>query len=97
MLCDFCPGKDDPYGTRLIIGGDKLDYFGNSATPAASRIKTKLIINSTISDTHHRARFMSIGIKDHSLPSNLPDSEYMKIHKKVFFFRTLLPNTILTI
>ena len=52
MVCDFRPGKDDQYRTRLTIGGDKLDFFGDSASPAASLLETKLIINSTISDAH---------------------------------------------
>ena len=30
MVCDYRPTKSDPYRTRLTIGGDKLDYFGNA-------------------------------------------------------------------
>ena len=39
---DYRPNKDDPYHTRLTIGGDKLDYYGNSTSPAASITKSKL-------------------------------------------------------
>ena len=85
MVCDFRPGKDDPYRTRLTIGGDKLDYYGNSASPAASLLETKLIINSVISDSHKGARFDSLDIKDHFLQSHLPEPEYMRIHSKYFF------------
>ena len=85
MVCDYRPFKDDPYRTRLTIGGDKLEYFGNPASPAASLLETKLIINSVISDSHRGARFCSIDIKDHFLQSILPDPEYMKIHGKYFF------------
>ena len=85
MINDYRPYKDDPYRTRLTIGGDKLDYYGNSSSPAASLLESKLIINSVISDTHKGARFMSIDIKDYFLQSFLPEPEYMKIHGKYFF------------
>ena len=85
MVCDYRPGKDDPYRTRLTIGGDKLDYYGNASSPAASLLETKLIINSVISDSSKGARFASLDIKDHFLQSLLPDAEYMKIHSKYFF------------
>ena len=85
MVCDYRPSKDDPYRIRLTIGGDKLDYFGNSASPAASLLETKLIINSVISDSHLGARFASIDIKDHFLQSILPEPEYMRIRSKYFF------------
>ena len=85
MVCGYRPTKDDPYRTRLTIGGDKLDYFRNSSSPAASLLETKLIINSVISDSQKGAKFMTIDIKDHFLQSILPEEEYMKIHGKYFF------------
>ena len=39
---------------RLTIGGDKLDYFDETASLAASLLETKLILNSAISDAHKR-------------------------------------------
>ena len=65
MVCDYRSHKNDPYKTRLAIGGDKLDYFGNSSSLAASLLETKLIFNSIISDAHKGDRFMSIDVKDH--------------------------------
>ena len=84
MVCDFCPGKDDPY-RRLTIGADNLDYYGNSASPAASLLETKSIINSVISDSHKGVRFASLDIKYNFLQSYLPEPEYMRIHGKYFF------------
>ena len=85
MVCDIRPDKDDKFRTRLTICGDRLDFFGDSASPAASLLETKLLLNSVISDSHRAARFMTIDIKDHFLPSDLPEHEYMRIHKKYFF------------
>ena len=50
MVCDYRPSKPDPNRTRLTVGGDRLDYWGDSASPAASLLDTKLLLNSVISD-----------------------------------------------
>ena len=86
MVCDYRPLKDEPYRVRLTIGGDKLDYFDDTASPAASLLETKLLINSVISDAHRGARFLGIDIKDFFLLSFLPpdQKEYMRIHKRYF-------------
>ena len=42
MVCDVRPTKTEKYRVRLTIGGDVLEYFGDSASPAASLIETKL-------------------------------------------------------
>ena len=85
LVCDYRPTKLDPYRTRLTVGGDRLDYFGDSSSSAASLIETKLLLNSVISDAINGARFMSLDIKDYFLQSELPDPEYIRIHKKYFF------------
>ena len=86
MVCDYRPLKDEPYRVRLTIGGDKLDYFDDTASPAASLLETKILINSVISDAHHGARFLGIDIKDFFLLSYLPpdQKEYMRIHSRYF-------------
>ena len=85
MVCDIRERKDDKFRTRLTVGGDRLDYWDNAASPAASLLETKLMINSVISDAHRGARFMSLDIKDHFLQSILPEPEYMRIHSKYIF------------
>ena len=69
----------------MTIGGDVLDFFADSSPPAVSLIETKLILNSTISDSHKGARFFTIDIKDFFLQSYLDDPEYLRIHQKYFF------------
>ena len=49
-------------------------------------INTKILVNSTISDAHKGAWFMSVDIKDCFLMTPLPenDREYMRIISKYF-------------
>ena len=58
--------------------GDKLTYNEDLAAPAANLLETKILINNTISDAHHGARFMSVDIKDHFLVTLISDPEYIK-------------------
>ena len=67
LVCDFRPTKEDPYRTRLTVGGDRLDYFGDSSSPAASLLETKILLNSVILDAKDGARFMTLDIKDYFL------------------------------
>ena len=64
MVCDYRPLKDEKYRVRLTIGGDKLDYKKETAFPAANLLDTNSLLNSTISDAHKGAQFMSLDIKD---------------------------------
>ena len=86
MVCNFRPLKNEKHRVRLTIGGDKLDYDRDTASPTANLIDTKILLNSTISDSKKGAQFMSLDIKDFFLMSPLPvgDREYMRIHSKYF-------------
>ena len=81
MVCDYRPLKDEPYRVRLIIGGDKLEYDKETASPTTNLLETKLLLNSVISDAHKGARFLGIDIKDFFLLTFLPpgDREYIII------------------
>ena len=82
FVCDYRPLKDDPYRIRLVVGGDKLDYPDDPASPAAGLLETKLLLNSVISDAHKGARFMSMDLKDHFLASPMGRPEYMRINRR---------------
>lgn len=82
FVCDYRALKDDPYRIRLVVGGDRLDYNEDPASPAAGLLETKLLLNSVISDAHKGARFMSMDLKDHFLASPMNRPEYMKIHRR---------------
>ena len=91
MVCDIRHHKEDKYRVRLTVGGDRLEYFFETAAPAASLLEAKLIINSTISQSAKNARFMTLDIKDFFLQSTMKQPQYMKIHSKYFSdeFRSL--------
>ena len=64
MFCDYRPLKLKKYRVRLTVGGDKLTCDFDVASPAASILESKLLINSVISDAHKGERFLTFGIKD---------------------------------
>ena len=91
FVCDFRELKEEQYRVRMTLGGDKLEYTGETASPATNLLETKILVNSVISDAKKGARFMSLDIKDFFLQSNLPEKEYLRIHKRYFsnYFRQL--------
>ena len=46
-----------------MIGGDKLEYKNDTASPTANLLDTKNLLNSTISDANKGAHFMGIELK----------------------------------
>ena len=84
-MCYIRTKKNDVHRTRLTVCGDRLQYRGNSASPAASLIDTKMIINSVLLDARKSEHFLTVGLKDEFLQSDLPEPEYMKIHGRYFF------------
>ena len=79
FVCDYRPLKTEPCRVRMVVGGDRLSYPNDPASPAASLLETKLLLNSTISDAHKGARFLTCDLKDHFLASPMQRPEYMKI------------------
>ena len=67
FVCDHQPLETEKHRVRLTVGGDKLEYPDDATSPASTLIKTKLLINSTISYSHKGARFLYRDIKDFSL------------------------------
>ena len=59
FVCDHRPLKIEPWRVRIVVGGDRLSYSHDAGSPAASLLETKILLNSTISDSHKGARFMS--------------------------------------
>ena len=84
MVCDVRPLKAESHRVRLTVGGDRLDYHGDASSPATSNVKTKILLNSTISDAKNGARFISADLSDFFLESTMPTPEYMRIHSKYF-------------
>ena len=64
MVCNYCPFKDKKYRVRLTIGSNKIEFNKDTASLAENLLNTKILLNSTISDSSKGARFMSLDIKD---------------------------------
>ena len=84
FVCDHRPLKSEPWRVQIVVGGDKLTYSNDTGSPAASLLETKILINSTISDTHKGARFMCMDLKDFFLATLMPRPEFMRVHYKCF-------------
>ena len=85
FVCDLRPLKKEQYRVRMTVGGDKLEYYEDTASPTATLLDTKIIVNSTISDhKQYGSRFCSIDIKDFFLQTKLDIPEYIRIHSKYF-------------
>ena len=63
FVCDYRPLKSEPYRVRLTVVGNRLEYPDDASSPKASILESKLIFNSTISDTNRGARLMSCEMK----------------------------------
>lgn len=73
--------KADPYRVRITAGGDKIDYPGDVASPAAELTTIKILFNSTISTPG--ARFMCADISNFYLGTPMLRKEYMMLPMKV--------------
>jgi hypothetical protein len=77
VVVSYRPQKADPYRIRYTVGGNRIDYPGETATPGADQTTVKLLVNSTISTPG--GRYMCIDIKDFYLNTEMGRAEYMWI------------------
>jgi hypothetical protein len=77
LVCDFKPNKNEKHRLRLTVGGDILDYSGDTATSTADITTFKILINSTFST--QEAKIMMMAIKKYYLGTPLPTYEYMRL------------------
>jgi hypothetical protein len=76
VTCLIRPEKiEEPNQTRLVAGGDRVHYPGNTCTLTANLLMVKLLINSTIRtpNTH----YMTMDIMDFYLNTPMAYYEYM--------------------
>lgn len=84
FVCDRRPLKVEPNRVMIVVGGDRLTYGSDAASPATDLLETKILLNSTISDAHRGAKFLSADLKDFFLASPMRSPEYMKVHISKF-------------
>ncbi len=70
ITCLIRPEKiEEPNQTRLVTGGNRLHYPGDTRTPTANLLTVKLLINITISFPN--AKYMTMDIKDFYLNTSM--------------------------
>lgn len=81
LVVDIRPLKAERYRVLLKVGGDKLDFFGDASSVAASLATVKILLKIVASTDN--AKFTVADIKDLFYGSVLPDPEYMKLQLKI--------------
>ena len=66
LVVDIRPLKEEKYRVRITIGGDKLDFCGDTSSVVASLATVKLLLNSVVSTKG--AKITTADIKDFSMP-----------------------------
>ena len=44
FVCNHRPLKDEKWRIRLVVGGDRLEYYSDSGSPATDLTETKLLL-----------------------------------------------------
>jgi hypothetical protein len=77
FVCVIRPEKTEIHRTRFVVGGNKINYPHEVATPTAEMLVAKLLFNSVISTPG--ARFMTMDISNFYLMTPLKRPEYVKL------------------
>jgi len=77
FVCTIRPEKTEKNRTRLVVGGNRINYPGEVGTPTADMLLAKILFNSVISTKG--ARFMTGDIKNFYLMTPLKRKEYVKL------------------
>ena len=74
------PEKKEPNRTRFVVGGNKINYPGEVATPTADMLVAKILLNSVIST--RKAKFMTMDISDFYLNTPMKRPEFIRLNIK---------------
>ena len=77
FVCTVRPEKKEKNRTRFVVGGDRINYPGEVATPTAEMLVAKLLFNSVVSTKN--ARFMTMDISNFYLMTPLKRPEYIRL------------------
>ena len=77
FVCTIRPEKTEKNRTRLVVGGNRINYPGEVGTPTADMLLAKILFNSVISTKG--AKFMTGDIKNFYLMTPLKRKEYVKL------------------
>jgi hypothetical protein len=88
VVCEEKPLKEETKRVRITVGGNKIDYPGDVATPTAELITVKCLFNSVISTPGAKA--MAADAANFYLGTPLPGSEFMRIPVKIIPERIMI-------
>jgi len=77
VVSNYRPSKADPYLVRWTVGGNKIEYAGDTSTPTADLTTAKLVFNSVVSTPN--AKFSTGDISDFYLFTDRDKCEHMWI------------------
>jgi hypothetical protein len=77
FVCSVRLEKAEKNRTRLVVGGNRINYPDKVGTPTADMLLAKILFNSVISTKG--ARFMTGDIKNFYLMTPLKQKEYVKL------------------
>lgn len=77
FVCNIRPEKKEKHRTRFTVGGDRINYPGEVATPTAEMLVAKILFNSVVSTKN--AKFMTMDISNFYLQTPLKRPEYIRI------------------
>jgi len=72
------PENAEKNQTIFMVGGDRINYPGEVATPTAEMLVAKLLFNSIVSTEGTRS--MTMGISNFYLMTPLKQPEYIQIN-----------------
>ena len=77
FVCTVQPERLEPNRTRFTVGGDRINYPCEVATPTAGMLVTKLLFNSVVSTKG--AKFMTMDISNFYVMMPLKQPEYIRM------------------
>ena len=77
FVCTIRPEKAEQERTRFTVGGDRINYPGEVATPTAEMLVAKMLFNSVVSTKG--AKFMTMDISNFYLMTPLKRPEFIRI------------------
>jgi hypothetical protein len=81
FICSVRPEKAKPNQMQFKVGGDRINYPGEVATPTAETLVAKMLFNSVIST--NGAWFMRMDISNFYLMTPLHCAEFIQIKLSV--------------
>jgi Reverse transcriptase (RNA-dependent DNA polymerase) len=80
IVADYREHKADPYRVRCTVGGNLIDFPGDTSTRGADLLTVKCLFNNVVSTPGARAA--CIDIKDFYLNNILPHAEFVRFRRE---------------